>query len=32
VNGNKSYVETPDVRQSNGVVHVVNGVVLPKLN
>ena len=31
VNGNKSYVETPDVRQSNGVVHVVNGVVLPKL-
>lgn len=31
VNGNKSYIETPDVRQSNGVVHVVNGVVLPKL-
>ncbi|WP_404369978.1 fasciclin domain-containing protein [Sphingomonas sp. MMS24-J45] len=31
VNGNKSYVETPDVKQSNGVVHVVNGVVLPKL-
>ena len=31
VNGNKSYVETPDVRQSNGVVHVVNGVVVPKL-
>lgn len=31
VNGNKSYVETGDVRQANGVVHVVNGVVLPKL-
>ncbi len=31
VNGNKSYVETPDVRQSNGVVHVVNGVLIPKL-
>jgi uncharacterized surface protein with fasciclin (FAS1) repeats len=31
INGNKSYVETPDVRQSNGVVHVVNGVVVPKL-
>ncbi len=32
VNGNKSYILVPDVRQSNGVVHVVNGVVLPKLN
>ena len=31
-NGNKSYVETADVMQSNGVVHVVNGVVVPKLN
>lgn len=31
VNGNKSYVETADVRQSNGVVHVVNGVLVPKL-
>lgn len=31
VNGNKSYIETADVKQSNGVVHVVNGVVLPKL-
>jgi uncharacterized surface protein with fasciclin (FAS1) repeats len=29
--GNKSYVSIPDVHQSNGVVHVVNGVVLPKL-
>ena len=32
VNGNKSYIEIADVRQSNGVVHVVNGVLLPKLN
>ena len=31
VGGNKSYVETPDVLQSNGVVHVVNGVLVPKL-
>jgi uncharacterized surface protein with fasciclin (FAS1) repeats len=31
VNGNKSYIETGDVRQANGIVHVVNGVVLPKL-
>ena len=31
VNGNKSYVETADVRQSNGIVHVVNGVLVPKL-
>ena len=31
VNGNKSYIETADVKQSNGVVHVVNGVLLPKL-
>lgn len=32
VHGNKSFIEIADVRQSNGVVHVVNGVVLPKLN
>jgi uncharacterized surface protein with fasciclin (FAS1) repeats len=32
VNGNKSYVEVADVRQSNGVVHVVNGVLIPKLS
>ena len=31
VNGNKSYIETPDVHQSNGIVHVVNGVLIPKL-
>jgi uncharacterized surface protein with fasciclin (FAS1) repeats len=32
VNGNVSYLETPDVHQSNGIIHVVNGVLLPKLN
>lgn len=32
VNGNVSYLETPDVHQSNGIAHVVNGVLLPKLN
>nr|WP_052134422.1 fasciclin domain-containing protein [Sphingomonas sp. 37zxx] len=32
VSGNKSYVAVPDVNQSNGVVHVVNGVVVPKLS
>ena len=31
MNGNHSYVETPDVRQSNGLVHVVNGVLVPTL-
>ena len=31
VNGNAAYVETANVRQSNGVVHVVNGVLVPKL-
>lgn len=30
--GNKSYVEIADVRQANGVVHVVNGVLIPRLN
>lgn len=29
--GNKSYVTQYDVEQSNGVVHVVNGVVVPTL-
>lgn len=29
--GNKSYLQVPDVRSSNGVIHVVNGVVVPKL-
>ncbi len=31
VNGNKSYVETPDVQQVNGVIHVVNGLLVPRL-
>jgi len=31
VGGNKSYIEVADVRQANGVVHVVNGVLVPKL-
>lgn len=31
VNGNKSYIETFDIKHSNGVVHVVNGVLIPKL-
>ncbi|HEU0066223.1 MAG TPA: fasciclin domain-containing protein [Sphingomonas sp.] len=31
VNGNASYVETGDVRQANGIVHVVNGVLVPRL-
>ena len=31
VNGNKSYIEQPDVMEANGVVHVVNGVMIPKL-
>lgn len=30
--GNRSYVETADVRAANGVVHVVNGVLVPRLN
>lgn len=30
-NGVVSYVETADVRQSNGVVHVINGVLAPRL-
>jgi uncharacterized surface protein with fasciclin (FAS1) repeats len=30
-NGSKSYVETPDVQQVNGIVHVVNGVLVPRL-
>ena len=29
VNGNKSYIETPDVRQSNGIIHIVNAVLIP---
>ena len=29
--GNKSYVETPDVQQRDGVFHVINGVIVPRL-
>lgn len=29
-NGNKSYVTQYDVKQANGVVHIVNGVLIPK--
>ena len=31
VTGNRSYVEAADVAQVNGVIHVVNGVLVPKL-
>lgn len=31
-NGNKAYVSQPDLAQSNGVVHVTNGLVMPKLD
>ena len=30
-NGGKSYVTIADVNQSNGVIHVVDGVLLPKM-
>lgn len=30
--GNRSYVETADVRAANGVIHVVNGVLIPRLD
>lgn len=29
-NGNASFVTIADVKQSNGVIHVINGVILPK--
>lgn len=29
MNGSEGYVTTPDVMQSNGVVHVINGVLVP---
>ncbi|MDQ2892363.1 MAG: fasciclin domain-containing protein [Pseudomonadota bacterium] len=29
--GNVSFIQTADVRQSNGMVHVVNGVLIPTL-
>lgn len=30
--GDRSYVETGDLHQANGVVHVVNGVLVPRLD
>ena len=29
--GNRSYVERADIRQSNGVIHIVNGVLAPRV-
>jgi uncharacterized surface protein with fasciclin (FAS1) repeats len=29
-NGNKSMIETDDIEQSNGMIHVINGVLIPK--
>ncbi len=29
--GNKSYIDKPDLKQSNGVIHSTNGISLPKL-
>lgn len=29
-NGNKSMIETDDIEQSNGMIHVINGVLVPK--
>jgi uncharacterized surface protein with fasciclin (FAS1) repeats len=31
VNGGKSYVEKVDLPQTNGIVHLVNGVIIPKI-
>ncbi|WP_433910654.1 fasciclin domain-containing protein [Sphingomonas yabuuchiae] len=30
--GNKSYIEAGDMPQANGVIHIVNGVLVPKLD
>ncbi len=30
--GNKSYIEAGDLRQANGMIHIVNGVLVPKLD
>ncbi len=30
--GNKSYIEAGDMTQANGVIHIVNGVLVPKLD
>ncbi|RIA46862.1 putative surface protein with fasciclin (FAS1) repeats [Hephaestia caeni] len=31
VGGNKSYVETGDIREANGMMHVVNGIMIPTI-
>ncbi|MEK9209590.1 fasciclin domain-containing protein, partial [Sphingomonas sp. 2378] len=30
--GNRSYIEAGDLAQANGVIHIVNGVLVPKLD
>ncbi|WP_343525102.1 fasciclin domain-containing protein [Sphingomonas sp.] len=30
--GNKSYIEAGDLSQANGMIHIVNGVLVPKLD
>ena len=30
--GNKSYIEAGDLPQANGIIHIVNGVLVPKLD
>ena len=30
-NGNKSYIQMADIKQANGIVHITNSVVFPKL-
>ena len=32
IHGNKGYVETGDIREANGVMHVVNGILLPTID
>lgn len=32
IHGNKSYVETGGIREANGVMHVVNGILLPTID
>ncbi|HVJ00087.1 MAG TPA: fasciclin domain-containing protein [Sphingomonas sp.] len=32
VAGNKSYVETGDIREANGMMHVVNGIMIPTID
>jgi uncharacterized surface protein with fasciclin (FAS1) repeats len=29
IHGNKSYIETGDIRAANGMMHVVNGILIP---